>query len=118
MSVVTDGTLLPGEDQTNNVLRIESQWEYEDVAASQTDQVIGGSGAVGDLVASIFCTTSAASVGVVSLKDGTGAAFTIFQAQAAASTLQGGILNWVSTSGAWKLTTGTNTTCRVAGRFS
>ena len=108
----------PCEDQTNSVCRVEHQWEYEDVAASQTDQVIGGTGAVGDLVSGVYCAMSAASVGTVSIKDGAGTAFVLFQAQSVATALQTQPLNWVSTSGAWKLTTGTNTTCRVSGRFN
>lgn len=114
------GTLLVGEDETNNVQRIESQWEYEDVAASQTDQAMGTTGAVGDLFDGIVCNTSAASVGVVSIKDGSGASFTLFNAQAGATTqpLQLHNLGWVSVNGAWYITTGTNTTCKANGRFS
>jgi len=115
---VTQATTTSCEDQTNSVCRVESQWEYEDVAASQTDQVIGGTGAVGDLVAGVYCAMSAASVGTVSIKDGSGSAFVLFQAQGAATVVSTPALNWVSTSGAWKLTTGTNTTCRVSGRFN
>lgn len=111
-------TLGACEDQTNSVCRTESQWEYEDVAASQTDQVMGSTGAAGDLLAAVYCTTSAASVGAVTVKDGAGSSFTIFLAQSGASMLQSGALNWVSTGGAWSVTTGTNTTCRVSGRFS
>lgn len=115
---ITPGTLSAAEDQLNSINRVESQWEYEDVAASQTDQVIGGTGAVGDLVAGVYCSMSAASVGTVSIKDGSGSAFVLFPAQVAATVVSAQALNWVSTSGAWKLTTGTNTTCRVSGRFS
>lgn len=117
---VTLKSLLACEDQTNSVCRVESQWETEDIAASQTDQVLGASGAIGDLFNGIVCNTSAASVGVVSIKDGSGAAFTLFSAQAGATTqpLQLQTLGWVSTNGAWSITTGTNTTCRASGRFS
>lgn len=110
-------TLLSCEDQLNSVCRVESQWEYETVAASQTDQVFGTTGAAGDLVNSVKCVTSAASVGAVTIKDGTGSAITLFNAQSAASdALNKDNLNWVSTDGGWKLTTGTNTTCVISGR--
>ena len=114
----TLSTLITCEDKLNSVCRVESQWEYEDVAASQTDQVIGGIGAIGDLVSGVYCAMSAASAGTVSIKDGSGSSFVLFQAQPAATVVQTQPLNWVSTSGAWKLTTGTNTTCRVSGRFN
>lgn len=111
-------TLLACEDQLNSICRIEFQWEYEDVAASQTDQVMGATGAAGDLLHALKCATSAASVGTVTVKDGSGSSFTIFLAQGAAAILDSPALDWVSVNGAWSVTTGTNTTCRVSGRFS
>ena len=114
----TLATTLAGEDVTNDVQRIESQWEYEDVAASQTDQAMGATGAAGDLLHALKCATSAASVGTVTVKDGSGSSFTIFLAQSAAAILDSPALDWVSVNGAWSVTTGTNTTCRVSGRFS
>ena len=110
--------LLSCEDQLNSVCRIEFQWEYEDVAASQTDQAMGATGAAGDLLHALNCFTSAASVGAVTVKDGAGSSFTIFLAQGAAAMLDSPALDWVSVNGAWSVTTGTNTTCRVSGRFS
>jgi len=115
---VTPSTLLSGEDKLNSVFRMESQWEYEDVAASQTDQAMGATGAAGDLLHALKCETSAASVGKVTVKDGAGSSFTIFLAQGAAAMLDSPALDWVSVNGAWSVTTGTNTTCRVSGRFS
>lgn len=114
----TLATTLAGEDVTNDVQRIEFQWEYEDVAASQTDQAMGATGAAGDLLHALKCATSAASVGTVTVKDGSGSSFTIFLAQSAAAILDSPALDWVSVNGAWSVTTGTNTTCRVSGRFS
>jgi hypothetical protein len=114
----TLNTLLACEDQTNSVCRIEFQWEYEDVAASQTDQAMGATGAAGDLLHALKCFTSAASVGAVTVKDGSGSSFTIFLAQSAAAILDSPPLDWVSVNGAWSVTTGTNTTCKVSGRFS
>ncbi len=121
MVITTDenGVPIPGacDDQTNSVCRVESQWEYETVAASQTDQIFGTTGAAGDLVNAVKCVTSAASAGAVTIKDGTGSAITLFNAQLAANdALNKDNLNWVSTDGGWKLTTGTNTTCIISGR--
>ncbi len=116
---VTLATTLAGEDVLNDVQRTEFQFDYETVAASQTDQVMGTTGAAGDLVNSVKCVTSAASVGAITIKDGSGAAITLFNAQSVANdNLNKDNMNWVSVDGGWKLTTGTNTTCVVAGRFS
>lgn len=113
------GAVSSCDDQANAIYRVESQWEYEIVAASQTDQVFGTTGAAGDLVSSVKCVTSAASVGAVTIKDGTGSAITLFNAQLAANdNLNKDNMNWVSTDGGWKLTTGTNTTCIISGRAS
>lgn len=112
------GTRLAGEDATNNVFRIEGQWEYETIAASQTDQVLGSTGAAGDLLHAVVCVMTAASVGVVSIKDGTGSAINLIAAQAAAIQIFTPPLDLVSADAGWKITTGTNTTCLGIGRFS
>jgi hypothetical protein len=110
-------TLIKCEDEVNNVCRVESQFEYETVGASATNQVLGGAGAAGDLIHSVVCVATAASAAVVTLKDGSGTAFNIFHTFAAAGTFTV-TLNMVSTLGAWQLTTSTNTTCIGIGRFS
>lgn len=107
--------LLSCEDQLNSVCRIESQWEYETVAASQTDQVFGTTGAAGDLLHAVHCVWTAASAGVVSVKDGAGAAINIFDAKGAAGS-QTVLLDMISADGGWKLTTSTSVTCLMIGR--
>ena len=109
--------LLAGEDPTNNVARIESQWEYEAVAASQTDQVMGTTGAAGDLLHAVHCVWTAAPAAVTSIKDGTGSAINIFEVKGAAGS-QTVVLDIVSADGGWKVTTSTNMTCIGVGRFS
>ncbi len=115
---VAGGVTDTGEDATNNVLRVETQFEYEDVAASQTDQVMGSTGAAGDLLVALFCVFSADPSTAVSVKDGTGSAFTVIPDSGAAGFYNSGELNWISTDAGWKVTSGTNTTCRVSGRFN
>lgn len=112
------GTRLAGEDATNNVVRVEGQWEYETIAASQTDQVMGSTGSAGDVLHAVVCVMTAASVGVVSIKDGTGSAINLIAAQSAATQIFTPPLDLVSTDAGWKITTGTNTTCIGIGRFS
>jgi len=112
---VAGGVTDTGEDATNNILRVETQFEYEDVAASQTDQVFGTTGAAGDLLHAVHCVWTAASAGVVSVKDGAGAAINIFDAKGAAGS-QTVLLDMISADGGWKLTTSTSVTCLMIGR--
>ena len=106
------------EDELNNVCRTESQYEYETVAASQTDQVMGSTGAAGDLLARLHCVFTGAAVGAVQIKDGTGSAITVIDAKPGATTLTVDLGGMVSTDAGWKVTTGTNTTCIGIGRFN
>ena len=50
----TLNTLISGEDQTNDVLKVEGQYGYETVAASQTAQVLGATRATGDYLHSLI----------------------------------------------------------------
>ena len=65
------------EDRTNGITRIELQGEYEAVAASQTDQVLGTTGAAGDYLGKLIITVNTAATAAVSIKDGTGSAIPI-----------------------------------------
>ena len=113
----TLATTLAGEDVTNDVLRVESTFDYETVAASQTDQVLGTTGAAGDLLHAVHCVWTAAPAAVASIKDGTGSAINVFEVKAAAGS-QTVVLDIVSADGGWKMTTSTNMTCIGIGRFS
>lgn len=114
---VTLATTLAGEDVTNDVLRVETPFDYETVAASQTDQVLGTTGAAGDLLHAVHCVWTAAPAAVSSIKDGTGSAINVFEVRAAAGS-QTVVLDIVSADGGWKMTTSTNMTCIGIGRFS
>jgi len=113
----TLATTLAGEDVTNDVLRVESTFDYETVAASQSDQVLGTTGAAGDLLHAVHCVWTAAPAAVASIKDGTGSAINVFEVKAAAGS-QTVVLDIVSADGGWKVTTSTNMTCIGIGRFS
>jgi hypothetical protein len=52
--------------------------EYETVAASQTNQVLGGTGATGDYLNGVIIIPATTSPGAVSIKDGANAAITLF----------------------------------------
>lgn len=107
---VKDIVLLSGEDQTNNVIRIEQQFEYETVAASQTAQALGVTGGVGDLLHSIIIT---ASTGTITVLDG---ATTVAVIPAGAVGVW--LFDLVSVVGAWNITTAVATSCTAVGRFS
>lgn len=90
---------------------------YEAVAASQSDQVLGTSGAVGDLLENLIVSVATAATGTCSIKDGSGSAIVI----TAANTPIGVYsvkLGAKTTSGAWKVTTGAGATALAIGKFS
>lgn len=98
-----------------------SAGHYETVAASQTDQVMGVTGATGDFLAGVLIVPATTSPGVVQIKDGAGSAITIFTGGASS------VLELVpffvpvglrSTGGAWKLTTGLAVSAIGVGTFT
>jgi hypothetical protein len=98
-----------------------SAGDYETVAASQTDQAFGATGATGDYLAGVLIVPATTSPGAVSIKDGSGSAITIFTG--GASSVSNLVpffvpLGIVSGSGAWKVTTGTNVSAIGVGNFT
>lgn len=94
--------------------------EYETVAASQTAQVLGGTGATGDYISGILVIPATTSPGNVLLLDNA-TSITVFTGGASS------VSNLVpfmiplginSVSGAWKITTGANVSCIGIGNFS
>lgn len=96
--------------------------DYETVAASQTDQSLGATGAVGDYLAGVLIVPGTTAAGAVSIKDGAGSAISIFAGggTTALSTLIPFFvpLGIKSTGGAWKVTTGANVTAIGVGNFT
>jgi hypothetical protein len=95
--------------------------EFETVAASQTDQVIGATGAVGDYISHLLVIPTSTSPGAVSIKDGAGSAITVFAG--GASALSNLVpfpisLGLTSLAGAWKVTTGTGLSVIAVGNFT
>jgi methionine-rich copper-binding protein CopC len=83
---------------------------YEHVAAGQTAQVLGTTGAVGDYLHRIVCTVTTGATGNVVVVDGSGAGILTHTVVPASASLVPGVynveLNVVSANGAWKITTG------------
>lgn len=94
--------------------------EYETVAASQTAQVLGGTGAAGDYISGILVIPATTSPGNVLLLDNA-TSITVFAG--GASSVSNLIpffipLGIASVSGAWKITTGSNVSCIGIGDFA
>lgn len=94
--------------------------DYETVAASQTAQVLGATGAAGDYISGVLVVPATTSPGNVLLLDNV-TSITIFAGGASS------VLSLVpffipigaaSVSGAWKLTTGANVSCIAVGKFT
>ena len=106
-------------DVTNSVASVEMQLDYETVAASQTDQTLGVTGATGDLLHSLLVVPATTGAGSISIKDGAGGAISVFVAGTLSDLTPFSIgLSIVSTAGAWSVTTGANVSVIACGRFA
>jgi serine protease Do len=95
--------------------------EYETVAASQTTQALGATGATGDYLREVLITPATTSPGAVQIKDGSNTAITVFTG--GATTVSNLVpftisLGLTSTSGAWQVTTGSNVSAVGIGNFT
>jgi hypothetical protein len=94
--------------------------EYETVAASQTAQVLGATGATGDYIDKLIVIPASTSPGNVLLLDNA-ISITVFTGGASSvSNLVPFVipLGMVSVSGAWKVTTGANVSVIGVGNFT
>lgn len=97
-----------------------SAGEYETVAASQTAQVLGATGATGDYLAGVLVVPASTSPGNVIILDNA-TSITVFTGGASSvSNLVPFLipLGIKSVSGAWKVTTGANVSCIGIGNFT
>jgi len=94
--------------------------EYEKVAASQTDQALGATGASGDLINGILVIPATTAPGAITLKDGATSILVFTGGTASVSNLVPFLipLGIRSVSGAWSLTTGANVSCVAIGDFT
>jgi len=89
---------------------------YETVAASQTAQVLGTTGAAGDTLMRLIITVGTSASSTVTLLDNA----TSYAIMAANTPIGVYVIeiNAVSVSGAWKITTGAGATVLAVGNFS
>lgn len=98
------------------------RYQYEHVAASQTAQVLGPTGAVGDYLHRIVITVATAATSLVRVVDGSGTG--ILTHTILPNAVGGGVgvynveINAVSQDGAWKITTGAGSEVMAMGIFS
>lgn len=106
---------------TNAPFPVSASSQYEPVAASQSTQSLGVTGAVGDFLAGILIVPATINPGAVSIKDGSGAAMTIFAGGSTSVSNLAPIpvpIGAISTSGAWQVTTGSNVSAIAFGKFT
>jgi len=101
-------------------LNVKSGSDYETVAASQTAQVLGPTGAVGDYISGLLVIPATTSPGNVLLLDNA-TSITVFTG--GASSVSNLVpffipLGLISVSGAWKVTTGANVSVVAVGEFT
>lgn len=93
--------------------------EYETVAASQTAQVLGATGATGDKIKRLIIVPATVAPGQVLLLDNA-TSITIYVGGTVSAALEPIVVNldMVSVSGAWKVTTGANVSVIGVGNFT
>ena len=92
--------------------------KYEDVAASQTAQVLGTAGAVGDYIQGILIIPETTSAGTIALLDDTTSRNIFVTGTLADLTPIWLPVGMRSVNGAWKITTGASVHCIAVGKFS
>lgn len=94
------------------------RYQYETVAASQTGQVLGGTGAKGDYIQRLIVSVNTVATATVTLLDGA----TSYTLMTGAATLVPGAysleIGAASNVGAWSITTGAGATVMAVGIFS
>ncbi|TPE44125.1 hypothetical protein [Amaricoccus solimangrovi] len=110
---------LPAGSEVIGKVRVHGDG-YEDVAASQTTQVLGEAGAAGDFISHVVVFPATTSPGAITLFDGaSGRVIFAGGTDSVPSLIPFPIpLGHVSKTGAFKITTGANVSCRAVGAFS
>ncbi len=94
--------------------------KYETVAASQSTQTIGATGAAGDYLSHVVVSPVTTSPGVVTILDNATPVVSFAGGSSSLSNLMPFIIpvGIVSVSGAWKITTGADISCVAVGNFT
>lgn len=94
--------------------------DYEAVAASQTDQILGPTGRLGDVLEQVIVSVATAATGTCSVKDGNGSDMIITAANTPIGvySVKVGARAKNATTPGWKVTTGAGCTVLAVGRFT
>lgn len=104
---------------TGGLMLDNQDGNYETVAASQSDQALGATGAAGDFLAGLLIVPATTGAGTVSIKDGGGSAINVFVTGTLADLRPIWVpLGMKSAAGAWKVTTGANVSVIAVGKFT
>lgn len=94
--------------------------DYEAVAASQTNQILGPVGRLGDVLERVIVSVDTSATGTCSISDGDGAAMPLTPANTPIGVYSipiGAVAKNATTPG-WKVTTGAGATAIGVGRFT
>jgi hypothetical protein len=91
--------------------------QYETVAASQTDQVMGPTGGAGDYLKRLIVTVATAATGTVVLQDSASGSDIPITAANTPIGVYNVEIDAVSVTGAWLVTTGAGASVIAVGRF-
>lgn len=94
------------------------RYQYETVAASQTAQVLGGTGATGDYIDRLIITVNTAATAAVTLLDGATSIAVMPNSPGGGIGVYSIPIMAVSNTGPWKVTTGAGSTVIAVGIFS
>lgn len=96
-------------------------WDFEEVAASATDQSLGANGSTGDYLSHCVCqVTTSGATGICGIEDGTNTAFDNIIVVGASAPLGVYTINvqaQATTAAGWEATTGAAATMQCYGRF-
>lgn len=93
-------------------------YQYEHVAASQTNQILGGTGATGDYLHRMIITVSTAATAAVSILDGGNSHLILPNSPGGGIGVYVINIECASASGAWGITTGAGVEVIAVGIFS
>lgn len=93
-----------------------TRYQYETVAASQTDQTLGNTGASGDFIHRLIVSVATSATGTVTLTDG--ATSIVITPANTPIGVYGVEINATSKLAAWGVTTGAGATVLAVGDFT
>lgn len=105
-------------DATAPVTSVPYGSDYETVAASQTAQVLGATGATGDYLSHVILQPATVGAGAVTILDNATVIYTFTTGTLSDLRPITVPIGAYSVSGAWKVTTGTNVAVLAVGEFT